>query len=277
MRIPPFIKILRPLNGLITSLTVWISYFIAGGEFNQLNGILAAAAGFFFNGFANSVNDIIDIEIDRINRPDRPLPSGRMSRKSAIIESVILGLSALLLSASLGIKTSVIGLIAVFCMLIYNIKLKHTPLWGNIIVSFTAALAFLYGGAAYGGLSPVWLPAVFAFLLHLGREIIKDIEDVKGDSAMGAKSLPIVMGAGFSKKLTAMVLAVFIIVTLLPIILEYYGIGYSILIFIIDIVLFVIIWGLLRVREINAALISQTLKALMPLGIAAVYLGVIGL
>ncbi|MBD3234199.1 MAG: hypothetical protein GF315_10805 [candidate division Zixibacteria bacterium] len=277
MRLPPFIKILRPLNGLIASLTVWISYFIAGGEFNQLSGIIAAIAGFLFNGFANSVNDIIDIEIDRINRPDRPLSSGKMSRKSAIIESGILGLSALVLSASLGVKTSVIGLIAIVCMVTYNIKLKNIPLLGNIMVSFTAALAFLYGGAAYGELSPVWLPAVFAFLLHLGREIIKDIEDIKGDSAMGAKTLPIVLGIGLSRKLTAMVLAVFIVVTLLPIILQHYGIGYSILIFLIDIVLFVIIWGLLRVREINAAMISQTLKALMPLGIAAVYLGVIGL
>lgn len=267
------IKIVRPLNGLISSATVWVSFLIAGGHYGDSTGILVAIAAFSFAGFANTVNDIVDIEIDRINRPWRPLPSNKITKRMAAGESFLLGIAALAISAFLGPANLAIGLVAILGMTVYNFWLKPTPFWGNLLVSFVAALAFLYGGAAHGNFLPVILPAAMAFLLHLGREIVKDIEDIEGDSRLGARTLPIVKGVRFARVLTAGILTVLTSVTIAPYVAGYYGLGYLAIVSIVDIILLYITFKLLFGSVLKAGFLSQLLKLSMPLGIGAVFLG----
>jgi len=271
------IRIVRPLNGLISSSTVWISFLIAGGDYRSGDGILAAIAAFLFTGFANTVNDIADIKIDKINRPSRPLPSNSISIGAAYYESFFLGMMAIMISALLSPMNFLIGAVALAFMLIYSLRLKLTTLWGNLTVSIIAASAFLYGGAAQDSLNPTLLPALMAFLLHLGREITKDIEDKRGDQELGARTLPIRCGDRFSRLLTAFILSIFIIATIFPYILGYYHFGYLALVLIVDLISFYIIIKLLFAETLDARLLSQLLKISMPIGIGSVYLGSLGI
>ncbi|MCP4632478.1 MAG: UbiA family prenyltransferase [candidate division Zixibacteria bacterium] len=261
---------------MISSITVWISFMIAGGNYNETIGIIASIAAFFFAGFANTVNDIADIEIDKINRPSRPLPAEFLSRKQAVVEAIILCVIALGFSLVLGTGTIIVALIALPGMVAYSLWLKRTVLFGNILVSFIAALAFIYGGAAFGKITPVVFPAVMAFLLHLAREIIKDIEDVRGDKKLGAQTLPIVKGERISRLTAAAILLVLVITTILPLLSGFYRLAYFLLIIPVDLIVIAIIYELIFVKDINAGRLSLYLKIAMPLGINAVFFGAIG-
>jgi geranylgeranylglycerol-phosphate geranylgeranyltransferase len=267
------LKILRPVNGLISLLTVWISYIIAGGGYGDFRGLSAGAAAFFFAGFANSVNDIADVEIDRINKPSRPLPAGAISVKAAVYESIAVGVIALLFSIYLGFGNVVIALIALPGMLLYNLRLKRTVLLGNITVSMIASLAFLYGGAAYENIGPTVFPAVLAFLLHLGREVIKDIEDARGDSMAGARTLPVARGMRFSRLTAAIILVILLVTTFIPFLMDLYGFRYLIVVAVVDAIVLYIILQQLFAKRCSDKLHSLLLKVAMPIGILSVYLG----
>ena len=140
--------------------------------------------------------DQVDVEIDRVNRPDRPIPSGQVSLPSARAYAVtlfLLGIFVCLFTNGLCIA------IAVFNTLLligYAAWLKRTPLLGNIAVSYLAGSMFLFGGALNGlpGLLHVLPFAVMTFFAMLARELVKDAEDVDGDKASGAVTLPIRCG-----------------------------------------------------------------------------------
>ncbi|MBD3169853.1 MAG: hypothetical protein GF307_10250 [candidate division Zixibacteria bacterium] len=269
------IRILRPVNGLISSLTVWISFIISGGGYAEYSGILASIAAFFFAGFANSVNDIEDIDIDRINKPHRPLPSGRINKKTAIMVAILSGLIALGISFILTVFTAIIGIIAVAGMLLYNLRLKRIAFWGNTTVSLIAAVAFIYGGAANNNIFPALFPALMAFLLHLGREVTKDIEDVRGDSAVGARTLPLVRGLALTRNVASIPLMILIPVTLLPMYFDMYSYAYLIMVTPVNIILLLVIYNLLISRRLSAKRNSLLLKVAMPLGIMAILFGTI--
>ena len=91
----------------------------------------------------------------------------------------------------------------------YSLSLKNSLLWGNVLVAFVGAIAFPYGALAAGDLGRSWIPALFAFLFHLGREIVKDIEDVAGDQIRGERTLPLAWG-----RTQAAVLAAFVYLVL---------------------------------------------------------------
>ena len=163
-----------------------------------LNGI-AMAAAFFVCGFGNIMNDIVDIESDRINHPRRALPSGKLSPGSAKVLAALF----LIISIVLALELTLTGIMIVFAALIlltlYNLRLKHTSYWGNIAVSLLGGLAFVIGAEAGGiqtirAIPGVLIAAGFAFAMHLGREIIKDIQDCSGDVAMGSRTAPVLSG-----------------------------------------------------------------------------------
>ena len=144
---------------------------------------------------ANAINDVFDLEIDRVNRPDRPLPSGTVTVGTAravwVAGSALgIGLGALLSAVHLGL-----ALFSVLLLYGYSARLKRTPLVGNLAVALVLALALLYGGLAVAAMGGVLLlGAGFAAGTTLAREVAKDIEDAVGDAAEGARTLPLVAG-----------------------------------------------------------------------------------
>jgi len=190
------IELTRPLNTLITGLTVVVGGLIAGKseQFDPAILIGAAIVAALVAAGANAINDAFDAVIDLINRPDRPIPSGEVSRILAALWGLLLTVTGVIAGWTMSVMLGLIATIVGVLLYLYNSRLKRTPLTGNIVVAICGGLAFIYGGVAVGQVGKALIPACFAFLIHLGREIVKDVEDLPGDLAVGARTLPIVAG-----------------------------------------------------------------------------------
>ncbi|MCF7827145.1 MAG: geranylgeranylglycerol-phosphate geranylgeranyltransferase, partial [Candidatus Marinimicrobia bacterium] len=179
----PWITILRPLNLLQATLAVVLTTAFLG-ELEQTNIlILLILSVITINAGGNIINDIYDLEIDRINRPDRPLPSGAMSVKQARIYLIFLFAAGSLFSWSISLQAFIIaGLISIPTLIAYSACFKRQPLIGNLTVSFMLGLAFIYVGSAFGNIPATLVMAALAFGFTLIREIVKDLEDMEGDA-----------------------------------------------------------------------------------------------
>lgn len=195
MGLAGFFRITRPGNSVIAGLAAIVAYLIATGTL--VNGVLLLmAVVILITAAGNVINDYFDAEIDAINRPERPIPSGAMSRNAALVWAgilFILGLAACMFTTPLCLG---IALFNALLLVVYAARLKSTPLLGNIAVAYLSASIFLFGGAFAGWhlLVQVLPIAVITFLAMLARELLKDAEDIEGDRAGGADTLPIRIG-----------------------------------------------------------------------------------
>lgn len=196
----PYITILRPINGFMVGLAVLIGYLISLKTLESiiLNDLIYGfLTGFFVSSSIMVFNDIIDLPIDRINRPDRPLPSGKIKVRQAFALGTLLGISGITFSYMTGIETFILALGFWIIGILYNLYFKGTPLIGNMIVSLSIAIPFIYGALMTNkGFSDVntYILAFTAFTINTYREIIKDIADVEGDKEKGLTTLPIKIG-----------------------------------------------------------------------------------
>jgi len=160
-------------------------------------------------------------------------------------------------------------------LFLYSFRLKRTILWGNLTVSLATALAFIYGGIAVNRLSYALIPAVFSFFYHLGREIIKDVEDIRGDRADKIQTLAIEYGEKFALKITTLIYVFLIILTPLPYIFKIFGIYYLIIVLlIVDLVIGYALISMWRNSESqNLSRLSMILKLNMFAGLLAIYIG----
>ncbi|MCK5088040.1 MAG: geranylgeranylglycerol-phosphate geranylgeranyltransferase, partial [Melioribacteraceae bacterium] len=229
----------------------------------------------FVAAAGNIINDYFDIEIDRINRPDRVLPSGELSIRFSINLYLIISASALYLSSLINLESIVIVIISSLIILLYSYKLKGTPLVGNFIVAFLTGLAFIYGSIAVDNFLCGIIPALFALLINFMREIVKDIEDMKGDKAAEILTYPIRRGVDASITIVIFTAVLLIISTIIPFILKIYRIEYFIFVMpVVNGLLVYIIRELKRDQsQINLRKISNLLKLNMVLGLIAIILG----
>lgn len=186
--------IIRPHNIAAAVLSVAVGYILAGGTEPWPLLLLAATA--LATAAGNVINDWFDRDIDAINKPKRPLPSGAVTGRAA------LGLYLLLLAA-LAVCAAFLppaqgAWIALWAVLLhwYSHRLKRRFLAGNLLVSLVAASGFVLGALAGGHWTAGMLPALFTFFFVLGRELVKDAADVEGDRACGARTVPAVSGEG---------------------------------------------------------------------------------
>ncbi len=211
-------KIIRPNVCFLAVLGVFVGALLSS-VYDAALILPALAAAFFICAGGNVINDFFDFEIDKINKPKRPLPSGKISPERAL--SYYLLLSAVGIGLSLFVSAPFFW-IAVFNFMVstlYAWKLKKIAIVGNITDSFLAAVTFLAGGLI-GGIdilnSPVLMLAFIAFLTTMGREIFKDVEDMKGDKALGARTLPILAGGAVSMNIARMFAALGALSAVLP-------------------------------------------------------------
>lgn len=192
-----FVKIVRPINCTMMGLAVVVGGVIASGSFHispQL--FFGSLTGFFLAGVINVLNDVHDLNLDRINRPERPLPSGELKVRSAVAWASILLVIGLATSALINAICLIVSGLAVILGALYNRSIKKMGLPGNIVVALIVSIPFIYGWlAAGGGDRPlVWLFSIMAFLAILGREIIKGMADVEGDSQKGIRTVAVANG-----------------------------------------------------------------------------------
>jgi geranylgeranylglycerol-phosphate geranylgeranyltransferase len=271
-----YIKISRPLNLLITFLVIIVACIISiNGDYSVFKIILAGLTGALTASGGNVINDYFDINIDKINRPNRVLPKGELTLKEALGFYIFLSLISLLLS----IFISLIALLEVFfasaLLFLYSYKIKRIPLLGNFVVAFLTGFAFIYGGIAVNNVEAAVIPALFALLINFIREIVKDMEDVEGDKQQGINSLPVVYGFKKAKMIIVFITIVLIILTVFPFINELYAIEYFLVIMVIVNPLLVYILKSLfdddSTKNLNK--LSNLLKLDMVIGLTAIFLG----
>lgn len=270
------IKLLRPLNVFTSGLAMLIASAILGTLQEIDTVILVMAVVMCYAGGANALNDIVDFEIDKINRPMRPLPSGNVKKQTALILSILLFGTGTLLCLELSETAKVIGIvIAMPLMVLYSKYLKGIPLLGNITIAFVLGLSFLFCGAAFENMSPMWIPMVLAFGLTLVRELVKDIADLKGDESVGLRTFPISAGIDKAIQLTVFLSACIGIGAFIPFINGTYNIWYGILLILgVEIPLGVVVVSLLNKPGISPATRgARILKFSTLTGLIAIYAG----
>jgi len=178
-----YLKLLRINNALIAATTVAIGFWLSQSTYGIWMLALLMIATIAATGFGNVINDIKDIDSDRISHPERPLPKGDLSIHSAKVFSVILIVISIACGFTVSITHGVATLIPLILLFFYARFLKGTPLAGNIVVALLVAYSILYGALNAPEFSMVIYPALFAFLVNISREIIKDIQDEAGDKA----------------------------------------------------------------------------------------------
>ena len=269
-----FIKISRPLNCLITFITIVIAALVCtSGNFILLNVISAALAGAFTAAGGNAINDIYDLEIDKINSPQRPLPAKIISVKEAAIFYISINLLAIFLSFFAGIASALIVSGTQIILFLYSVRLKHIAFWGNIAVALLTGMTFFYGGIIVSNWKFSLIPAGFAFIINLIREIIKDMEDINGDSKLGVITFPQKFGFRAAKSIIIILILIFIAAIFSLYFVRIYKIEFFIIILITVIpVLLYIIKSLLKDDSVNnLKKISLILKINMIFGLAAIY------
>jgi geranylgeranylglycerol-phosphate geranylgeranyltransferase len=188
-------RITRPMNSVTAGLAAVVAYLIATGTVIPA-ALLLFAVVTLITAAGNVINDYFDVEIDRVNRPDRPIPSGQVRLPAARAYAVTLFLAGIFVCLFTSALCMAIAITNSLLLIGYAARLKRTPLLGNIAVSYLAASMFLFGGALGGlpGLFHVMPFAVMTFFAMLARELVKDAEDVEGDRASRAVTVPIRYG-----------------------------------------------------------------------------------
>ena len=191
-----YLRLFRLGNVLIGSFAILIAAFMAAGTSmidHWVNLIIGFFVVFCFIAGGNSLNDYVDVEIDRTAHPTRPVPSGQLTA----IQARNIGIGMLVLSALLSLLTldpySIgIVIIAVILMFSYEMYSKQRGLIGNITIAVMTGMVFLLAGALVGDWTANIAVGGMAALVTVGREISKDIEDM--DSDIGRRTLPMSVG-----------------------------------------------------------------------------------
>ncbi|MBW9222174.1 UbiA family prenyltransferase [Methanothermococcus sp. SCGC AD-155-C09] len=264
MAIKEYMELMRVKNCLSASIGTIIAGLIASNfDINLLPSILIAAlVVFLICGYGNVINDIFDIEIDKINKPYRPLPSNRISLKNAKLFSFLLLIMGLLLSLFNKV-CFLIALINSVVLYVYAKRYKKNKIIGNLLVAYLTGSVFLFGGAAVNNMLITLILFLCALFATWSREIIKDFEDMEGDIKEGVVSLPIKYGIK-SPYIAGILLIIAILLSPLPYIMGIFGLFYLYSIFLCDIMFIYSFIGLLKnPSKENAERVSKEIKLIM--------------
>jgi geranylgeranylglycerol-phosphate geranylgeranyltransferase len=179
------------------------------------NILIGCVIVYFFMAAGNMLNDYFDRDLDLINHPERPIPSGKLRAKDVLISAVVIFGLILVLGVLVNIFMVMILIIAMILMLGYEVTLKNSGLVGNISISILVAMLFLFGAAAVSEFGVVIFLSLLAFLATLTREIVKDIQDIKGDQ--DRNTLPKAIGIKNASYIASIVLVLAVLLSPLPI------------------------------------------------------------
>ncbi len=259
-----YINLLRPLNLIFSALSVIIAAFLLGALNHTSQIFHATVVVITFAGASNILNDIFDINIDKKNQPNRPLPSGEISVWSATIYMFILYTLGIYTAFSLPSLAIEIALFFVLPILVlYTPIFKSIPLIGNMAIASVLGVVFLFSEAAFTEeVNTMWTPAWLAFGLSFIRELIKDIADIEGDEINGASTFPVKFGIKNSLYLIYGLIILFCGLWWIPYMNNTYGNLYAItLLFTVEIPLILSIFFLRKnPTSSGCAIISRVTK-----------------
>jgi geranylgeranylglycerol-phosphate geranylgeranyltransferase len=230
-KIKGLLKLLRFELPFSAGVCVVMGQMLALGEFAEVHLILYGFLSVFLISASILVmNDYFDVETDRINAPHRPIPSNLVSPNEALYFSLLLLFTGILLGYLISIAVFLISIALAIVGFLYNRYFKKTGLPGNLMVSFSVGMTFIYGG------SSVVLPfhkmvlffGLIAALIDLGEEIAADAMDIKGDQLIKSNSLAIKYGRSTALRISASIFFLVILLSFFPFILNWFSIIYLI-------------------------------------------------
>ena len=273
-----YLELARPLNGIIAFISAWLGgVFASQGNVENLANIrllLVSISALVLLSAGNAINDYCDYEIDRINRPRRPLPSGRIRRINALIFATVLTAIGIWLGTLINRNATGIAILVFVALVSYAFYFKRTPFIGNLVVSGLTGLTFIAGGVAIDSVEGTLIPAIFAFLFTTAREIVKDLEDTEGDLKNNAKTL-----ATLTPKIAIWTAIGFmgavILFSPIPYLLGWYSWHYLVIVLIgVDVVLIGLAIRLYQdASKESCASIQRWMKWDIFVGLGAIYLG----
>lgn len=228
--------------------------------------MMIAAAGYM-------INDYYDIKIDLINKPERVVIGKRISRRYALFFHTALSISGIGIGLLLSWQIAVINFFSAFLLWLYSNNLKRQPFIGNFSIGLLTALSILVVNLLYPPFNThILIYALFAMAMTLVREIIKDMEDWKGDNTFGCRTLPIIWGIRKTKILLYILLGLFAILVLV-INQIYVGLPIYYFIFFLFIPMGYLLIRLIRADTIrDFARLSSLCKLILVLGIVSMAL-----
>jgi geranylgeranylglycerol-phosphate geranylgeranyltransferase len=200
------------------------------------SGKLPAAAemfrGFFcvfcISAASLILNDYFDIESDRINAPERPLPAGLVSRRDVVVLSVVVTILGFVTASMISMAAFIVVVLVWVAGFLYNWRFKKSGFTGNLIVSVSVGMTFILGGIAVN--KPfdmmVWYFALWVMLIDLGEEIAADAMDMEGDSKAGSRSLALVYGREVALKISGAVFLLVVAASTVPFLLGWFALMY---------------------------------------------------
>lgn len=229
----------------------------------SLSTMSIAAAGYI-------INDYYDVKIDYINKPDRVVIGKSITRRFAILFHVILSTIGIAIGIYLSWRITALNVLSVFLLWLYSNNLKRLPFVGNLVV------ALLTGAAVYSvdilyrtGNALIVVFAVFAIYMTLVREIIKDVEDLKGDNTFGCKTLPIVWGIRRTKWVLYTIVVLFA-ATVVGLNFYYTALPFRYQLLFLFVPLLILVWKLMQADTRSDFMRLSTLcKVIMLMGIAS--------
>jgi geranylgeranylglycerol-phosphate geranylgeranyltransferase len=281
-------ELIRWVNCAMAGFAALIGTFIA---YSALSGsipvpqlsyepVIVFIVVFLITGAGNAINDYFDYKIDRINRPERPIPSGRISRTTALYLSVSLFGIGIILSYWLGPVCLFLAAFNSVLLFLYASTLKGTVLTGNVVVGYLTGSTFLFGSALdifnYGGIQSTVILFLLAGLATIAREIVKDIQDLEGDRRGGTETLPVKIGKNKAARIAAVVGITGVVLSPLPFVYNVnnaFGISYLIVVFVADLLFLVSITEI--VLRDNAEKSSKLLKIAMFVALLAFVVGTV--
>lgn len=274
-KIAAFFQLIRPINALMFVLGVCLGAYLAGGSsifdlfWQQV--VYASLSALLIGCGANAINDYYDVEIDKINRPDRPIPAQLLTEQTVANIWGMLSILGIIFGFLCSWKHGLIAIFSVLLLFLYSARLKGMPFIGNLVVAFIVAIGIVFGALIEGLNAYVGFAFGFAFLTNLIREIVKDIQDVDGDLWGNAKTLAVVWGTQKTLGLVVFLTALLLLLGLFPYLVGYYS---PLFIFLLLVPYFLLLIGLYYlwnapVPQAGAKQASQSLKWVMLSGMLA--------
>lgn len=266
-----YLAILRPLNCLMAGFAVLIGAKMGGAFSDPV--FFAVLAAFLICGAGNVVNDYFDYEIDKVNEPSRPLPSGVLSLGSAHKYSLFLFALGVLLSVFINFPALLLAIFNSMLLYLYGASIKRQGgLTKNLTVSYLVASPFLFGALAVDNPSATLFLVLVALLVNTSREVVKDIEDYEGDVGH-LESLPVRFGFRTAGLIASTFLVVSILLSPLPYKMDMVNLLYLVFIVPADIMLVYCTAELLRSPKEKSGTVQRLIKVAMVLALLGFFLG----
>ncbi|NHV97404.1 MAG: UbiA family prenyltransferase [Thaumarchaeota archaeon] len=277
MTLSGLITMMRPLNSTMVGFAVIVGMVVSGfSKMSYSSVVLGFLTGFFISSYSMIINDRYDIDVDRVNNPSRPLVKGSVSIREAEVAAVTLLVLGLATSTLLGWLTLLIAALFALIAWLYNYRVKRYGLLGNMLVSASVAIPYIYGAVAIGAADEplIYFLALTSFLAGLGREVVKTICDVKGDEIRDVKSVARVWGAKVAAKVSSTFFILAILTSLLPLMLRIVGLVYGVLVSVPICIFVALTVKILRDSSADSAYLVKRVALLgMLLGLIAFMVG----